>query len=1329
MKLRFFTLNGEQPAPGTIVNLRLHFDGKISSEGVLRENLEHGTHTSEESPILEFITEFSKIDGGLPIATTRTDHMGYGRVDFASLSENYQNMVLMLLAFGLASRQAKLVLEIQGSPASYIDILDVRGLYALLYTRQEFKAPLSAENGAAIGTALLDFISGTDDAFYLQTDKSSAIGPVGYVVDPDQKDYALSPESFVSRRPIKTGEGSGCEHLTPASLPLRQYSMYHVVMYDVAASKDSNIANIPSVKGTPPQDNRILWGQILEFEQEWKSLGHSLGEVKYSLALAPGEAIKIAVIDWQRNDAGSRLGANASADKLTHDQTVDRDIDDIVNGRVTEQQSGSTFMAGLAGAMDFQIPQYGISAAGRHSIGYGTSNTEGKRDVSADAHQDVHLETLQRSNLVRRQNSSVIVQATQAESNYLSARIVANMNRGHSLSILYYEVLRHLAVTTKFLRADTAILVPVDMFAFDENLTRRFRAQLEPVLLDESYRVGFAALERIAAHVPDEIGSDTSAVIDETTPVVTSNAVMASRFVVEFKTGWRWGVVNILTGEKGYKAPADTAGDIQVIARMKDGTTRTLIDTTSILNLVFRASLEKFKTLSQLGAAIPNWGIRYEDNDGWCFAKFTADIPQSINVREVQGFSIKWRPVQLPFAPGDPISTAAHMIARNEDGWNLNQASITVDLSSGSVVIGSYAFTSNSGELFGGRDNDDYVEQGINADLSGLPMPLPTSAPTTTISISTSDKKPGLSSQELADLLVNHLNANQYYYNTYVWLLMDPRERRQRISAYVGNLLAGMSDTPLAMSGNHLAFRYTGNNLPAAAREALPDSITKLKPRESIVTLPTRGIFAEAHMGHCNAAEKRDITRLWNFNELPVSLLPNIEALTAGPRGAYQGLSPDAMGSSPLGIQETPDLPAPGEAIAKALELLAKPDIFRDQSTREQVAEIMGKLIESAQPPKLTGGNIGSAFGSGREANNNGAVNDPSEWANPFQDRSKSNGNRGDSPSPTERFDNSLVDQDVLKNAKDNGVSDADVSDLARESASNSILSTGAGGKLGSLMSMLLGAKPDAQKGPSNVTDDAGRQFVRDAVIGQAKTNSRTADSLDFLFQEGWQVRKTSFNAGGRKFWADQRRKQLVIDEYDENLLVAADQLTNAVKLAFVEDDDLRRRHERKEAIFTYFPGTQSDDLAAMANFCDWISWFWTLDTAAGLVSPMLKDMCFVLAGRDDLNVIQVVDKYYAFGTGRGRASSRGFNVKLVDDGNQVRHAAASLHASYHLVGAYFVAQARELNDALLGAPDTQAAALADITLNVYCDELATEIKDRGIAGVSLGGALIAKFR
>jgi uncharacterized protein YaiE (UPF0345 family) len=245
------------------------------------------------------------------------------------------------------------------------------------------------------------------------------------------------------------------------------------------------------------------------------------------------------------------------------------------------------------------------------------------------------------------------------------------------------------------------------------------------------------------------------------------------------------------------------------------------------------------------------------------------------------------------------------------------------------------------------------------------------------------------------------------------------------------------------MSGNHLAFRYTATQLPAGARELLPPAPTKLPPREDVITLPTRGIFAEAHMGHCNAAEKRDITRLWNFDELPVSLLPNIETLTAGPRGATPSLTPDSQGASPLSVQPTPDLPAPGEAVAKALELLGKPDIFRDMSARQEVAGIMAKLIESAKPPALTGANVGSAFSrsngpSGSGAASSGAASDPGEWANPFPDRSSQVGDGQSFLAEkygnfrlTDQYDALSLGDDLAKYAKTTGMSDASKGDLA----------------------------------------------------------------------------------------------------------------------------------------------------------------------------------------------------------------------------------------------------------------------------------------------------------
>ena len=50
----------------------------------------------------------------------------------------------------------------------------------------------------------------------------------------------------------------------------------------------------------------IAFTEVLQFRQEWFGLGHALGEIRYSLALAPGEAMEIAVVDWSRQDEASR---------------------------------------------------------------------------------------------------------------------------------------------------------------------------------------------------------------------------------------------------------------------------------------------------------------------------------------------------------------------------------------------------------------------------------------------------------------------------------------------------------------------------------------------------------------------------------------------------------------------------------------------------------------------------------------------------------------------------------------------------------------------------------------------------------------------------------------------------------------------------------------------------------------------------------------------------------------------------------------------------------------------------------------------------------------
>lgn len=1014
MRLRFFVIdrNGGVPLPGRTVRAIFELgtgkgagrnDGKHDAVE-LKKNVGKSKDGSQaSSALLSLIGQtFDKLAGTagaaeIVVGSTRTDREGYGRIDIPADDDAIATATGLLLLLA-ATGEIDFRLVVDGDPSAETGILD-NGLIHLLGLSNVETLLANQQLVSGLLEKLEHLLDKDRRSFVLHADSGTLRQPEGRVEDPDPLDYAASPGSFVARRDIKTGDGAdGCEHITPARLPLRSYPIYHVVVYD--QTDKAGAETLPSVTAEPPIDNRVRWGRIYEFEQSWTSLGHSLGEVKYSLALAPGEAVKVAVVDWRRDDAASRLGTNASKDELAHEQAVDRDIEDIVNGKVSEQQSGESFMAGLAGAMDFTIPQYGISAAGRHSIGFGMSATRGSRDVSADAQQNVHLKTVQRTNLARSQNSSVVVQATQAEANNMSTRIVANMNRGHALTILYYEVLRHLAVRTEYRKADPAVLIPVQPIRFDKDLALRYRAQLEPQLPDRKYALGFDAIERMNAGL-----SETAAPAPKQEPIIApqpvatgTTAVFATQFEVKLKTGWRW-------RSNAYGAPPDLGGSFQVVARLDDGTDVEIarLDYMPVATEQFRhifniRNLGLGSTLGNNG----NWAISFDQdkNPGLCFATFTSNV-SPIELTKLQSFAVKWQPAPWP--------------ATGFDGWNLLEAQVTPMLSSGPLLLGQYVYPLTTGERFGnGSDGQRTTNNNQGIPLVNTDKLKPPASPSATSGTSPPSPSPGAPPNaansvtnrpddvKLADLLVQHLNANRYFYSAAVWLGMDPRERRLRIAQFAGPLMAGMSEQPFAMSGNHLAFRYSGE-LPSGVAATLPAPETKLKPRENVVTLPTRGIFAEAHLGHCNAAEKRDVTRLWNFDELPVSLLPNIDTLTAGPRGGTPTLSADSMGPTSLGVAATPTLPGPGEAIADALKLLATPDIFRDQSTREQVAEIMGKLIESAQPPKLTGEGIGSGFGGGKNggtASNRGlsappmvppnpSGSSPDEWANPFPDRSQ----------------------------------------------------------------------------------------------------------------------------------------------------------------------------------------------------------------------------------------------------------------------------------------------------------------------------------------------------
>ncbi len=197
-------------------------------------------------------------------------------------------------------------------------------------------------------------------------------------------DWRLSPGSFAITPRLQVGD-DGCERFTPANIALNTYFFYKVILNssriqlpatglpDIIPASDQallvpgsiftgtqttpasginqagnelleNTMDIPIFKLPPVQKVSHATGSIFVYRSDWYQLGHSLGKVLYSLALAPGETTNIAIIDWMRESVAARTEATTIGEQLIADLRRDRSIDETIQGAVNEYQHGNSFM-------------------------------------------------------------------------------------------------------------------------------------------------------------------------------------------------------------------------------------------------------------------------------------------------------------------------------------------------------------------------------------------------------------------------------------------------------------------------------------------------------------------------------------------------------------------------------------------------------------------------------------------------------------------------------------------------------------------------------------------------------------------------------------------------------------------------------------------------------------------------------------------------------------------------------------------------------------------------------------------------------------------------
>ncbi|MGH8322460.1 MAG: hypothetical protein ACRETD_01460, partial [Steroidobacteraceae bacterium] len=219
---------------------------------------------------------------------------------------------------------------------------------------------------------------------------------------------------------------------------------------------------------TVPMAATLGLGYVLEMQQQWTFAGISLGDLVYSLPLAPGEQQQVAV--FERTDTAQVTESEFFSETQAAEQTALADtstaatfasaFNEAVNGGSSFQTSSSNWSAG--GSLVI------FSAGGGGSSASGSSQQwlQGQRDTVQNAAQTTHSAASSQAAARRSSARTGMRLASASESESVTTKTITNHNHMHALTMQYWEVLRNYSTTTVIDGLTLSCLVPMQIVRF-----------------------------------------------------------------------------------------------------------------------------------------------------------------------------------------------------------------------------------------------------------------------------------------------------------------------------------------------------------------------------------------------------------------------------------------------------------------------------------------------------------------------------------------------------------------------------------------------------------------------------------------------------------------------------------------------------------------------------------------------------------------------------------------------------------------------------------------------------------------------------------------------
>ncbi|RYF90906.1 MAG: hypothetical protein EOO03_02655 [Chitinophagaceae bacterium] len=671
----------------------------------------------------------------------------------------------------------------------------------------------------------------------------------------------------------------------------------------------------------------IAHGHLLHFKQEWLPDGYSIGDLLYSLPLAPGQKKQIAVLDWERRESAANSQQLDYEEKLNNTLVRDRDISEVVSGTLNENIKANSSAStggigfGLGASVMGIIPGVGtfgslLGISGGKSSSGSNATQNSHRDSTASSLQSINDRTSQAASVVRSQRSTVIQTVSQGERVEATSESVANYNHCHAVTIQYFEVLRHFNIQTRLAGVQECLFIPLQMSPFDLEKAKRWRNTLEKRLFKRPLLKGFDAIERVlhekenSDNYYDSIGYPRKNYAEQAINFFSGELFIEFSFfntnegrlnedIVKFFRlfGFQFDLDQYNDRNISNKELAELVGPRTIEFLLN----ALIIETDKGINLRLDTTLlNRFRQNAVLQVS-----LRQQSN-----------TPAYIRRDQVDGIKIRLNKTML--TTNDAIDREAFE--------QLSNKFMKITVRSGTL---RYRTENISGNLFTGSINND-----LFADNDGVYIPTPLNG--------NELRNPRGEDIDAANKLLNHLNENLEHYHKCLWFEMTAERRYMLLDGIIapgkanGRSVASVVENRLiGIAGNSLIMPVApGNQLDPTIDENFDLFAQYYNENNdpSRMSLPTKGVYAEAVMGKCNSCEEKDESRFWRWEESPIPDSPNTQILplnTDTRRADPGNLQAKDFPAPVVNIQNAPSAPDP-TGLASMMQLIGKGDSFRD---------------------------------------------------------------------------------------------------------------------------------------------------------------------------------------------------------------------------------------------------------------------------------------------------------------------------------------------------------------------------------------------------------------